>query len=277
MKYLLLLFSVFAFGQAPNEMVSFTQAAGLGFFLKPGQSHVTSLKCMTKLEAVTKYYLEPGPLAGYADNQLIPRSAWLGILCLPGPTAVVNVTSPTGRIWMDRNLGAFQAATSMSDLASYGDLYQWGRGTDGGQCRNSTQVPSYTGFPTDSPGNIFIQASDAPNSDWRNPQNNNLWQGVNGINNPCPSGYRLPTAAELSAEIAQFSPQNTTGAFNSVLKLPASGNRGSTGDIIDFGNAQYWTSTVNGINAQGAYSYSTGIYISSFPRFNGFAVRCIKN
>jgi hypothetical protein len=42
-----------------------------------------------------------------------------------------DVTSTTGKIWMDRNLGASRVATSVSDTLAYGDLYQWGRGTDG--------------------------------------------------------------------------------------------------------------------------------------------------
>ena len=36
--------------------------------------------------------------------------------------------------------------------------------------------------------------------DWRTPQNNNLWQGVSGTNNPCPAGFRLPTETELETE-----------------------------------------------------------------------------
>jgi hypothetical protein len=36
---------------------------------------------------------------------------------------------------MDRNLGASQVATSSTDPASYGDLYQWGRPADGHQIR----------------------------------------------------------------------------------------------------------------------------------------------
>ena len=36
----------------------------------------------------------------------------------------------TGRTWIDRNLGASQVATSPTDTAAYGDLYQWGT-----QCR----------------------------------------------------------------------------------------------------------------------------------------------
>jgi len=42
-----------------------------------------------------------------------------------------TVKSATGKIWMDRNLGASQVATSSTDAAAYGDLYQWGRAADG--------------------------------------------------------------------------------------------------------------------------------------------------
>ena len=40
--------------------------------------------------------------------------------------AAGEILSPTGKIWMDKNLGATQVATSSTDAASYGDLYQWG-------------------------------------------------------------------------------------------------------------------------------------------------------
>ncbi|MCB4755356.1 MAG: hypothetical protein LGB62_07400, partial [Sulfurovum sp.] len=43
------------------------------------------------------------------------------------------VTSKTGRIWLDRNIGASQVATSLSDEASYGYYFQWGRPADGHQ------------------------------------------------------------------------------------------------------------------------------------------------
>ena len=61
--------------------------------------------------------------------------------------------------------------------------------------------------------------------DWRSPQNDNLWQGVNGINNPCPSGYRIPTEAELDAERLSWSSDNSAGAIASALKLPMAGYR----------------------------------------------------
>ncbi|MFT7002526.1 MAG: hypothetical protein ACJAVW_003569 [Spirosomataceae bacterium] len=53
-----------------------------------------------------------------------------------------NVTNPTtGKIWMDRNLGATRVATSSTDAYAYGDLYQWGRATDGHTLRTSVAKP----------------------------------------------------------------------------------------------------------------------------------------
>lgn len=103
-----------------------------------------------------------------------------------GPTDVYN--SGTGKIWMDRNLGATHVATSSMDADSYGDLYQWGRDADGHQIRTSGTTDTLSSMDVPGHGDFIL----APNSpvDWRNPQNDNLWQGVNGINNPCPAGYK---------------------------------------------------------------------------------------
>ena len=57
---------------------------------------------------------------------------------------VVEVTSATGRIWMDRNLGAMRAATSATDYQAYGSLYQFGRGSDGHQLINWTSATAGT-------------------------------------------------------------------------------------------------------------------------------------
>ncbi len=77
MKYILILFSVFTFGQASNQMVTFTAAQSLGFSLNAGQSHVTSNQCMTKNDALTKYNLSASAMSAYASNQLVPRSVWV--------------------------------------------------------------------------------------------------------------------------------------------------------------------------------------------------------
>jgi hypothetical protein len=110
------------------------------------------------------------------------------------PTLVKDVINPTtGKIWMDRNLGASKSAWSSTDAAAYGDLYQWGRETDGHQCRNSTLLS--TQALTEKPRHNSFIITNA--SDWLAPPNSNLWQGIDGINNPCPQGYRLPYSSRI--------------------------------------------------------------------------------
>jgi uncharacterized protein (TIGR02145 family) len=199
--------------------------------------------------------------------------------CLSGKaTITIPVVSPTGKTWMDRNLGATQVATSSADAASYGDLYQWGRLTDGHQIRTSTSSVLNATVSTDVPGNANFIVTNAGNYDWRAPQNNNLWQGVNGVNNPCPSGYRLPTETELNAERLIFSQNNAAGAFASVLKLPMAGYRlysdGSLGNVDSFG--VYWSSTVSGADARDLYVDSGDANLGTSSRAFGFSVRCFK-
>jgi len=93
---------------------------------------------------------------------------------------IPTVTS-NGQVWMDRNLGAVRVAQSADDYRAYGWLYQWGRLADGHEIRSNT---TETLSSDDVPGHgNFITTSSSP-FDWRRPQNNNLWQGESGVNNP---------------------------------------------------------------------------------------------
>jgi uncharacterized protein (TIGR02145 family) len=200
-----------------------------------------------------------------------------GTVNCAGATAVVNVTSPTGKIWMDRNLGASQVATSSTDAASYGDLYQWGRTADGHQCRTSATVSALSSIDQPTHG-FFLLATSAPN-DWRSPQNTSLWQGVNGINNPCPSTYRLPTEAEYNTERLSWSSNTSVGAFASPLKFPMAGSRdsssGSLGNVGTLG--YYWSSSVSATDSRQLRFNSSGAGIFTLNRALGFSVRCIKD
>jgi hypothetical protein len=200
------------------------------------------------------------------------------VFCTGTPTVIVDVTNPaTGRIWMDRNLGATQAATSSTDANSYGDLYQWGRRSDGHQCRTSATTTTLSS--TDQPANAsFIVALNSP-FDWRSSQNDNLWQGVNGINNPCPSGYRLPTEAELETERLSWSSNNAQGAFASALKLPVAGARnGSDGSLYFVGALGfYWSSAVGSTQSRNLFFTSSLAYMDTFSRAYGSSVRCLKD
>ena len=198
----------------------------------------------------------------------VPTWTTTGVCPPPPPT----VTSTTGKIWMDRNLGATQVAISSSDAAAYGDLYQWGRDTDGHQVRTSGTTTTLS--ITDQPGHGDFIINTSQPYDWRSPANDNLWQGVNGINNPCPTGYRLPTETEWNAERVSWNTNNSSGAFGSPLKLPAAGFR-SINDVLSvvgsFG--YYWSSTVS----VRLYFATNNSDTRVSPRSGGLSVRCIKN
>ncbi len=193
------------------------------------------------------------------------------------PTEIVDVTNPkTGKTWMDRNLGATRAAKSPTDEAAYGDLYQWGRGADGHQYRNSGTTSTLSA--TDQPNDANFILTNSP-YDWRSPHNDNLWQGVNGVNNPCPSGYRIPTYDELTSEIDTWKQNNITGAFNSPLKLPLSGSRSSVGGTLynEGSYGVYWSSSVDGDFAWYLDFSSGTAKMRSSKRALGFSIRCIKD
>jgi uncharacterized protein (TIGR02145 family) len=194
-------------------------------------------------------------------------------------TALVDVTNPaTGKTWMDRNLGATRAATSSTDEQAYGDLYQWGRAADGHQKRNSPTTSTLSNSYTSGHGS-FILAPSIP-WDWHSPQNTNLWQGVNGVNNPCPSAYRLPTDAEWNVERLSWSSNNADGAFASPLKLTIAGIRIIPSGALDAVDSQgcYWASTVYDLNSWSLFFSSSNVNLHYFTsRAYGLSVRCIKD
>ena len=189
-----------------------------------------------------------------------------------------DVTNPsTGLTWMDRNLGAQRVALDSTDYKAYGDLYQWGRSADGHQCRTSSTTA--TNASDETPGDaLFIYETSSP-YDWLTTQNDNLWQGVDGTNNPCPGGYRLPTETELDNEHLSWGSDNAAGAFGSVLKLPMAGYRNySNGSLNDVGTlGVYWNSTVSGSNARYLRFNNSTAYMYTGRRAHGLSVRCLKD
>ena len=188
----------------------------------------------------------------------------------PFVTTLVEVTGPNGNIWMDRNLGATQAATSSTDAAAYGYLYQWGRGSDWHESRTSGTISSQYAGDTPNHRNFIFG-----HFNWRSTQNDNLWQGVNGINNPCPVGYRIPTEAELEGLgiIDKYT------ALRNPLKLSLVGARDYINGALDnLGiSGNYWSSSVSGSNARHFNINSFGYIFGSAFRAFGMAVRCIKD
>ncbi|MCK9450993.1 MAG: fibrobacter succinogenes major paralogous domain-containing protein [Bacteroidales bacterium] len=195
-----------------------------------------------------------------------------------GESTVGTVENPTtGRIWMDRNLGASQVAESLADEDAYGDYYQWGRAADGHEKRTSGTTTTLSYSDTPMHGDFIVSPYEP--YDWRSPQNDDLWQGVNGINNPCPSGYRVPTEAEWDSEMQSWSSQDAAGAFASPLKLTAAGYRyyGDGEFYLEGTDGSYWTSTVMYTGTWGLFFNNSYVDIFATYRSYGFPVRCIKD
>lgn len=188
-------------------------------------------------------------------------------------TIVLEVVSPeTGRIWMDRNLGASQVATSLTDVQAYGDYFQWGRSCDGHQKRYSSVISGP--LNTDNPGKSFVNGG---LTDWRTPRKDALWQGISGINNPCPTDFRIPTKDEWIAENVWNSQQ---AAFDSFLKLTNAGYKRESGGLSYVGGRGYYHSSttesirIRYLNLVG--NFSTYQPINLGGRGRAYSVRCIK-
>ena len=227
---------------------------------------------ITGLTQSTTYYIR-----AYATNST--GTSYGAQISFTTSEPITTVTTNTGKIWMDRNLGASRVPTSQIDTQGYGDLYQWGREKDGHQLRTSSTTETKATSDIASNALFVTNPGYTIYSDWRNPQNDNLWQGVNGINNPCPAGFRLPTKAEWEAEILTWTGRNASGAFASPLKLPPAGQRQYNGVLSsDNTSGYYWTSTISQTQVFGMNFTSSGAYsTNAYPRVNGYACRCIKN
>lgn len=241
-------------------------------FLPPRMTEAQMSAIVSPAEGLIVYCTDCNPKGIYVNDGTEFVNATTG-------NGLSDVTSATGAVWMNKNLGASQVATSSTDAAAYGDLYQWGRGTDGHQIRTSAVTSTTVTSATPGHGD-FITATVATDDNWTDfAGEDDLWQGVSGINNPCPTDYRLPTNAEFDSERLTWSSQDTAGAFDSALKLPAAGFRVyNSGSILFDGVAgYYWSSTVSGTKSMRIYMTSSALTLAANRKANGLSVRCIKN
>lgn len=155
---------------------------------------------------------------------------------------VYNTT--TQKIWLDRNLGATQIATSSTDTNSYGDLYQWGRPFDGHQSRTSSThdgdtlgKPS-TEYETGTWDGKFITTSTLPN-DWLSVQDTSLWQNKDSMASKTFT-FQAPTASDditifrtnVAITVNEVIAVSTGNSPSTTYQLKFSTNRNSSGDDL---------------------------------------------
>jgi hypothetical protein len=218
----------------------------------------------------------------------------------------VTAYDPTANLWdphsaggtttqdvrfMDRNLGAMEAANS---LAGRGLHYQWGRKDPFPTVDNLivfADGPISLETAIRNPSTFYMPDRDSYSKDWLSPQDNDLWGGVTDkktIYDPCPAGFRVPlsgegTASPWSGLLEQlFSESNNAGytwGTSPTSYWPAAGCRDyRNGTLDDLGRAGlYWTATVEGANANHLTFVSDGylFYLYGYtPRAISFSVRC---
>ena len=199
------------------------------------------------------------------------------------------VTSPdTDRVWLDRNLGATQVATSSTDSAAYGYLFQWGRNDDGHESRTSSTTSTLAS--TITPGTNTFVTIDAVPYDWTTADSSgssrtSAWTD-GGANDVCPSGFSVPTESELTADTTNATTVDVTNgatAFNSFLKLPLAGwrNRHPTEtSLLSVGTSgSLWTRNA-GSNDARYLTLDDGMGNAAFYstyRSHGYSIRCIKD
>ena len=173
-------------------------------------------------------------------------------------------------IWATRNVGARGTFTPAPESA--GMFFQW----------NRPQAWAATGEAIGW-NNIPAASSVLPGA-----TTTGNWEGWIAANDPCPQGWRVPTAPELAALRAAGHSELTQlrgvygrffGTYPHQIFLPAAGFRvdqdGSVDRVGSWG--YYWSSSTGGANQRWFLQFSdTGSTISRYDGAWGFSVRCVS-
>lgn len=189
-----------------------------------------------------------------------------------GEMVTYGTVKSNGNCWLDRNLGAKQVATGPFDKAAYGDLIQWGKTSPS----QTNEMIAKCDIQAESSKNSFILTNQPPN-DWDN-SGSLKWRSTAEEHNPCPTGWGIPSEEDWLIELSNWKRDDLESAAKSSLKLPATGIRNhATGNIEREGVVgYYWTSTEEAPFSRHLIFNKQKATISSSPRANGMAIRCIK-
>ena len=188
----------------------------------------------------------------------------------------------------------------------YGKLYQWGRKYGQGYEGSDTSVPtikeggvSASDANLKDNENVFYTGISSYGHNWAYPHDSTLWNSASDSSplktdyDPCPTGWRVPTYAELSKLCQNYSDKTTkndqsgywfsgTQAYSASVSrifLPLAGNissSGFSGGRNEYG--YYWSSYTN----QGYIFISYFLNLKDLMdmdttvRSNGYSIRCVQ-
>jgi len=199
-----------------------------------------------------------------------------------------------GVIWAPVNCG-YKAPEGDKKGFPYGKLYQWGRKYGQGYSSEYAELePEIIEGPvmpsvgqSEAYSNIFISCED----DWSIIENGHSWNDgteskpIKSANDPCPTGWRVPTKAEIKDLIIEYESveegMNFYGNYTNIpgapkLYLPQAGRRYTNGDIDSGG--YYWSSYSKlelyyHLHFNGRILYTSG---STRDYGEAWSVRCVQ-
>ncbi len=224
--------------------------------------------------------------------------------CVPSPY--------TGKVWLDRNIGASQICQDENDTNCFGNYYQWGRSADGhevvGSEKNDTLALNIPMLNTEDAYGKFIETNE---SDWVASGIDDdfskrvaEWNDTRDGSSICPTGYYVASEDDISQELiandlgianaridlnstekSGNSDNKLENAYNTFLKLPANGMKDENNTIQGSTvSLNLWTSTIEPAsgftpNAIASECFTStieaNITTNSLLKL-GMAIRCIK-